>query len=71
LRIPLTTPTVSDRSPRGRRTLAAVEKEHITSVIAACGGWPLGKNRSAARLGLSPDALQAKMAELGLNVSGG
>ena len=62
LRIPLTAPTVSDRSPRGRRTLAAVEKEHITLVIAACGGWPLGKNRSAARLGLSPDALQAKMA---------
>lgn len=71
LHIPLAGPSGSDRSPRSRRTLAAVEKEHITAVIAACGGWPLGKNRSAARLGLSPAALEAKMVELGLDVTRG
>ena len=67
LRIPLTAPNgPAPSTRRSRRTLAAVEKEHITAVIAACGGWPQGKNRSAARLGLSLDALVAKMDELGL-----
>ena len=69
LRIP---PPANDAYPSRRRrdrTLAAVEKEHITSVVAACGGWPRARTRAAARLGLSLAALKAKVAELGLYAS--
>ena len=70
LRIPLTPPNgPAAAKRRGGSTLAAVEKEHIKAVVSACGGWPRGKQRSAARLGLSLRALEAKMAELGIQAA--
>jgi formate hydrogenlyase transcriptional activator len=49
---------------RGSETLAAVEKAHITAVLAACGGKVRGKGGAAARLGLSPRALEAMLTKL-------
>ena len=49
---------------RGRDTLAAIEREHILAVLAACEGRINGRRGAAARLGLSPRALTAKMAAL-------
>ena len=55
-------------------SLAATQPSHArrpsrrstsSDVVAACGGWPRARNRAAARLGLSPAALKAKVAELG------
>jgi len=66
LRIPPPAHDAYPSRPRGPRTLAAVEKAHIIHVVAACGGWPRARNRAAARLGLAPAALNAKVAELGL-----
>jgi transcriptional regulator with GAF, ATPase, and Fis domain len=43
-----------------------VSIEHITSMLALCGGRVHGKDGAAARLGLSPRALEAKMVTLGL-----
>jgi transcriptional regulator with GAF, ATPase, and Fis domain len=60
LRIPL--PTADDG--RQNDTLMAVEKRHITSVLAACGGRIHGKHGAAARLGLTARALEARMTRL-------
>jgi PAS domain S-box-containing protein len=64
LRIPLPIPA---RPPsRAADTLAAVEKAHIATVLDACGGEIGGKRGAAARLGLTPRALEAKITRLGL-----
>jgi formate hydrogenlyase transcriptional activator len=65
LRIPLL-PNGSG-SKRRSETLAALEKEHITSILAACGGRIHGRGGAAARLGLSPKALGAKITRLGIH----
>jgi PAS domain S-box-containing protein len=46
------------------RTLAAVEKQHITATLVACDWHVRGRHGAAAQLGLSPRALETKMAEL-------
>jgi PAS domain S-box-containing protein len=51
---------------RRSETLAAVEKEHIAAVIAACGDRIEGPDSAAERLGVSPAALRAKMRHLGM-----
>lgn len=62
LRIP-----VPARGTRGENeTLAGIEKDHITAVLAACNGQISGKNGAAARLGLTPKALQALIKKLGI-----
>ena len=62
LSIPLTAAFAA--AVRGDDTLAAIEKEHIMAVLAACEGRINGRRGAAARLGLSPRALTAKMAAL-------
>ena len=64
LRIP--PPSNGAGSPRRSDTLAAIEKEHIGAVLAACGGWRRGRGRAATRLGLTPQALERKMTKLGV-----
>jgi transcriptional regulator with GAF, ATPase, and Fis domain len=64
LRIPL--PGVVSGASGPAEALAVVEREHIATVLASCGGHVHGKRGAAARLGLTPRALQAKMAALGL-----
>jgi formate hydrogenlyase transcriptional activator len=56
---------------RGNVTLASVEREHITAILAACNGKLGGKNGAAARLGLTPKALQAQMVKLGIRPARG
>ena len=63
LRIPLPS---AGAQPRRGDTLAAVEREHIAAVVAACGGGQRGKARAATRLGLTLQALERWMAKLGL-----
>jgi DNA-binding NtrC family response regulator len=65
LRIPLL--TNGSASKRRGETLAALEKEHITAILAACGGRIQGRGGAAARLGLSPKALSARMTRLGIH----
>jgi transcriptional regulator with GAF, ATPase, and Fis domain len=55
---------------RGNETLAAVEKEHITAVLAASGGRIDGKGGAAERLGLTPRALEAMINKLGVTIDG-
>ena len=64
LRIPL--PSAGGAATRGNNTLASVEKEHITAILAACDGQISGKNGAAARLGLTPKALRALMKKHGI-----
>jgi transcriptional regulator with GAF, ATPase, and Fis domain len=64
LRIPL--PSNAPGPTRRRDTLAAVEKEHITQILAACGEQIEGRDGAAARLGLTARALRARMAKLGV-----
>ena len=64
LRIPL--PSNAPGTTRRRDTLAAVEKEHITQILAACGEQIEGNDGAAARLGLTVRALSARMAKLGV-----
>jgi PAS domain S-box-containing protein len=62
-RLHITPPSV----PKARRseTLAAVERAHIDAVLTATGGQIEGKHGAAARLGLTPRALAAKLRALG------
>ena len=48
------------------QTLADLQREHIKAALAACGGEIRGEHGAAARLGLTPRALEAKIAKLGL-----
>jgi PAS domain S-box-containing protein len=50
----------------GQQTLADVQRAHIKAVLAACGGEIRGERGAAARLGLTPRALDLKIAKLGL-----
>jgi PAS domain S-box-containing protein len=61
---------VGAATPRRSETLAAVEREHIAAIVAACGGRLTGKDGAAARLGITPRALQVKMTEHGIHRSG-
>jgi DNA-binding NtrC family response regulator len=63
LKIPHPVAAVAD--PR-MESLAAVEKAHIEAVVAACRGKTAGPNGAAARLGISPRALDAKLRQFGL-----
>jgi transcriptional regulator with GAF, ATPase, and Fis domain len=65
LRIPL--PDGAGTSHAQNTTLAAIEKKHIAMVLAECEGRVHGKDGAAARLGLTPRALQAKMAAFELH----
>jgi formate hydrogenlyase transcriptional activator len=65
LHIPLPPNGTAHKGKNG--TLAAIEREHIARVLAMCGGRTGGKGGAAARLGLSPRALRAKMTALGLH----
>jgi formate hydrogenlyase transcriptional activator len=62
LRIPLP----ADSTPGPNETLAAMEKKHIASVLAACEGQIEGKRGAAARLGMTPRALRAMLTRLGI-----
>jgi formate hydrogenlyase transcriptional activator len=53
-------------SARRSETLAALERAHIKAILAATGGQVAGKHGAAARLGLTPRALAAKLRALGL-----
>jgi formate hydrogenlyase transcriptional activator len=53
---------------RGSDTLASVERAHITATLAGCNGQIGGKNGAAARLGLTPKALQTLMTKLAIRV---
>lgn len=64
LRIPL--PGRGTGAMRRSQTLAGIEKEHITAVLAACNGQITGKGGAAARLGLTPGALMSRMTRLGI-----
>jgi formate hydrogenlyase transcriptional activator len=64
------TPQPPANVKRGRETLAAVEKAHIVAVLDACGGKIGGPHGAAAQLGLSPRALDAKLAKLGIRRQG-
>jgi transcriptional regulator with GAF, ATPase, and Fis domain len=66
LRVPL--PDKGTGASRRGETLASVEKEHIAAILAACGGEIRGKNGAAARLGLTPEALRARMTKLGIRL---
>ena len=57
---------VTSGEARGSETLAAVEKAHIIAVLAECGGNVRGKGGAAARLGLSPRALEMRMTKYGI-----
>jgi PAS domain S-box-containing protein len=48
---------------RRTATLAVVEKEHIAGVLAACEWQVRGSDGAAARLGLTPRELEARMAK--------
>jgi formate hydrogenlyase transcriptional activator len=47
-------------------TLAAVEKAHIAAILGACRGQITGPAGAAARLGLTPRALEAKLVRYGI-----
>jgi PAS domain S-box-containing protein len=49
---------------RGQATLAEIEKEHILAVLAACDWRIEGEDGAAARLGLGPQALRARLKRL-------
>lgn len=51
---------------RASDTLAAVERAHITMVLAECGGKVRGKDGAAARLGLSPRTLEMRLTKYGI-----
>jgi transcriptional regulator with GAF, ATPase, and Fis domain len=48
------------------RTMAAVERQHILSVLEATGWRVSGKNGAAAILGLNRSTLESRMARLGI-----
>jgi PAS domain S-box-containing protein len=52
---------------RAAETLEAVEREHIASVLTACEWRIQGTGGAAARLGMSPTALRARMTRLGIH----
>jgi len=62
-------PPAEARGTPRRETLAALEKEHIAKVVAACGGQLGGTHGAAARLGLTVRALDARIAKLGLRLA--
>ena len=68
-RLEIPVPRRTSGASRRSATLAAVEREHISSVLAACGGQVQGRHGAAARLGLTPRSLAAKMKALGLRYS--
>jgi PAS domain S-box-containing protein len=47
-------------------TLADVEKAHIAAVLAACGGRIVGPGGAAARLGITPRALETRIRRLAI-----
>jgi transcriptional regulator with GAF, ATPase, and Fis domain len=51
---------------RASDTLAAVERAHITMVLAECGGKVRGNDGAAARLGLSPRTLEMRLTKYGI-----
>jgi DNA-binding NtrC family response regulator len=56
-------PLPGDNRPQ---TLAEIQRAHIKSALAACGGEIRGEHGAAARLGVTPRVLEAKIAKLGL-----
>jgi PAS domain S-box-containing protein len=63
-RLRISVPAEAITATRGRATLAALERTHIIATLAACGGKISGKTGAAARLGLRPRALAAKLKQL-------
>ena len=57
---------VASAATRSSETLAAVEKAHIITTLAACGGNVRGKSGAAVRLGISPRALEARLSRYGI-----
>jgi PAS domain S-box-containing protein len=64
LHIPL--PSNANGATRRAATLAAIEREHISRVLALCDGRTSGKGGAAERLGVSPRVLRLKMTALGI-----
>jgi transcriptional regulator with GAF, ATPase, and Fis domain len=62
-------PPPNGEATRRGETLADVEREHIAAVLADCGWRIQGRGGAAARLGLTPRALERKIAHLGVQRS--
>jgi transcriptional regulator with GAF, ATPase, and Fis domain len=62
----LSLPALGVAAVRVGETLAAVERDHITATLSACGGQIEGHDGAAARLDLSPRALRATMSRLAI-----
>lgn len=69
LQIPLPPAAVVFASTSCRK-LEEVEREHILSVLESCGWRVRGSNGAAAKLGLKPTTLDARMARLGIRRPG-
>ncbi len=57
-------------TPSATWTLEQVEKQHIRTVLTACGWKVAGKGNAADRLGLSRSTLQFRMKKLGIDRPG-
>jgi transcriptional regulator with GAF, ATPase, and Fis domain len=65
-RLRIALPSPGGAASRDADTLAAVEKAHIAAILGACRGQITGPVGAAARLGLTPRALEAKLARYGI-----
>jgi PAS domain S-box-containing protein len=65
-RLTIPSPRASAAALRRSPRLEDVEKEHIRSVLDACGWRIRGTDGAASRLGLKPTTLETRMAKLGL-----
>ncbi len=64
------TPTASSTAADRRlATLEDVERTHIETALAACGGQISGRGGAAQVLGLHPNTLRSRIKKLGLNTS--
>jgi transcriptional regulator with GAF, ATPase, and Fis domain len=52
---------------KGSSKMVDVEREHILSALEESGWRVRGPNGAAAKLGLKPTTLEARMAKLGVN----
>jgi PAS domain S-box-containing protein len=65
-KLTITTPNSTASAGRHSTKLSDVEREHVRSVLDACGWRIRGGGGAAERLGLKPTTLETRMAKLGL-----
>lgn len=53
-------------APKDNRKWVDMERDHISAALEECGGRLYGKGGAAARLGIHPETLRARMRKLGL-----